>query len=143
MYISKFGFLILLALICWLSTCAFAQDNEKMENVTITIDSTTGEQHVVIVKDNDDVPDTIIVKHSHKKIKAKVNTELKNNNDDLQMDDAIDNDMYTPYEKWRIDQFDDWGKHKPKSQIKNADTINVDTKIDLKKKSFSDHEKEE
>ena len=142
MYISKFSFLIFLFLVCLLAPAfAIAQDKEKMENVTITIDS-TGNQSVVVVKDSTIVKDTSVVKHTRKKVKSKVNTEI-NPVEDLLIDDATDNDMYTPYEKWRIELFDDWGKHKNKtSQIKDADSNNVETIKVIKKKDILDNEKE-
>ena len=32
-------------------------------------------------------------------------------------DNDNDNDMYSTYDKWRIDKFDNWGKHKKKNEV--------------------------
>jgi hypothetical protein len=63
--------------------------------------------------------------------------------DTLNYDDTNDDDMYTPYDKWRIDLFDNWGKHNkkissaPKPVSGGTDTVNSN-----KRKGLSDQDKE-
>jgi hypothetical protein len=59
--------------------------------------------------------------------------------DSLYYDDSDDEEMYAPYEKWRIDTFDNWGKHK---RIYSPDTSAADTNNLHKQKGLSDKDKE-
>jgi hypothetical protein len=63
--------------------------------------------------------------------------------DSLYYDDSNDEEMYTPYDKWRIDTFDNWGKHKKKlSPVTTPDTSAADTLNIHKRKGLTDKDKE-
>ena len=81
---------------------------------------------------------------SNKKLKSNVKQKgVYQQNDSLYFDDSNDDEMYTPYEKWRIDTFDNWGKHNKKNVPQSeTDTSAVDTVKVHKGKGFSDKDKE-
>lgn len=84
---------------------------------------------------------TIKMKKKPKTVKKQDGTQPSDGS--LYDDDSDDNDMYNSYEKWRIDKFDNWGKHKKKNTIINEpDTLDVDTVKAGKEKGFSDKDKE-
>ena len=84
--------------------------------------------------------DTLTTKKKMKSINIKPNIQ---DSDSLNYDDSNDDELYTPYEKWRIDTFDNWGKHRGKiNSHTEQDTSSADTLKVNKKKGFLDKEKE-
>ena len=83
-----------------------------------------------------------------KKTKKKIKSPAKQGNGQIDFETGIDedddNDMYVPYEKWRVDTFDNWGTHKKKkTTATDADNNAADSsKVDEDKQGFSDKEKE-
>ena len=85
-----------------------------------------------------------------KKAKKKSKTSVKPENTQTEPESGIededdnDNDMYVPYEKWRMDTFDNWGRHKKKKSVtgENDGEAPDSTNTDEEKKGFSDKEKE-
>jgi hypothetical protein len=90
-----------------------------------------------------DQPEVVITK-TKKKSKTVSQSPKAAKDAGTAIDEDDDNDMYVPYEKWRIDKFDNWGKHrKAKSSGVNTQTDAPDsTGNSDSKKGFNDKDKE-
>ncbi len=89
-----------------------------------------------------DQPEVIITKPKKKSKSVSQTPKAKNAGTAIDEDD--DNDMYVPYEKWRIEKFDNWGTHrKAKSSGVKTETAAPDSTGDGKSnKEFNDKDKE-
>jgi hypothetical protein len=90
-----------------------------------------------------DQPEVVITKNK-KKSKSVTQSQKAAKDAGAAIDEEDENDMYVPYEKWRVDKFDNWGIHKKskssgvKSKTDEPDTTgNTDSK-----KGFNDKDKE-
>jgi hypothetical protein len=110
--------------------------------------SYAGSINVILPVNLNSAADTGKVKKEGVKTDKKKSTIKKSEikeSDDLINDDDDDEDIYTPYSKWRIDKFDNWGKHKKKNASatvpdeEDTDTSKVKKDND---KEFKDNEKE-
>ena len=156
--VSKKSFAFVLLLLCSLSSIVFAYNTETKTPGTYSVFSKASFDELELLPLNesgfftdnlaeDSVKAKIPESKKGKTDKYKINTNLKRNNSqeavDSQYEDEDDADMYTPYSKWRIDKFDNWGKHKKKdAKTIEIDSNAVDTSNVKKEKEFKDNEQE-
>lgn len=90
-----------------------------------------------------DQPEVVITK-TKKKSKSGAQSPKAAKDAGTAIDEDDDNDMYVPYEKWRIDKFDNWGiRRKAKSSGVKTETDAPDsTGNSDSKKGFNDKDKE-
>lgn len=90
-----------------------------------------------------DQPEVVITK-TKKKSKSGAQSPKAAKNAGTAIDEDDDNDMYVPYEKWRIEKFDNWGARKKakSSGVKTETDAPDSTGNSDHKKGFNDKDKE-
>ena len=145
---GNFGFLMIaavcfiLALVIGSGTPAYAKGAARQHTSKII---TAAADTVITDSANDekDQPEVVITK-TKKKSKTVTSSPKAGTDAGTTIGEEDDNDMYVPYEKWRIDKFDNWGKHKKSksSGVKDQSDEPDSTGKTDSKKGFNDKDKE-